>query len=323
MNRFAIVKSPLDVELLKAERSTLETVQFDEPLSDEDYRALAVFLGDNPDITLRVYGFDRELASLEFLRWFPDLASFSLDGLHYVDNLEGLRKLSANLRCIDVGQTKKSLDLRPLMRFKRLQKLRIVRHSRGLPELLQANRHLRALALWRCALDKLLGGVEFPKLEALALTLGSYKSNLWLPRTEMLRYLALRVIRGVAEVGFLNELRSLQWLWLDGLGKVSRLPDFSSHFELMRVDLTGMRGLRGADSLEPLRRVPKLEELLVTESKLPVEAFRPLVGMPSLRRVGVGLGSQRRNEEVEKLLAKPAPDSLDQFSNRVGLIYTL
>ncbi|NYT94616.1 hypothetical protein [Salinispora sp. H7-4] len=323
MERFAIVESPLDVELLKAERATLDTVQFDKPLSDRDYRALAAFLEDNPDITLRAYGFDRELASLEFLRWFPDLASFSLDGLHWVDNLEGLRKLPADLRCIDVGQTQKSLDLRPLMRFKRLRKLRIQRHSKSLTELLQVNQQLQALALWNCTLDKFLGGIEFPELEALALTLGSCKSNIWLPRTEMLCYLALRGIRGVAEVGFLDELRSLQWLWLDGLAKVSRLPDLSWHPELMRVDLTEMRGLRGVDSLEPLRRVPKLEELLVTESKLPVEAFRPLVGMPSLRRVGVGLGSQRRNEEVKKLLAKPAPDSLDQFSNRVGLIYTL
>ncbi|MER7455786.1 hypothetical protein [Micromonospora sp. NPDC126480] len=295
-------------------------MQIDRNLHDDEYLALASFLQENPQILLRAFGFDQEMAKLEFLRWFPSLRKFSLAGLHHVTTLEGLRYLPADLAYLDLGETAHALDLEPAMRFERLRTLRVVQHVKGLVDLLQVNKELRALALWRHSLDGILQTLELPRLESLALTLGSLKSDSWVSRVGDLHYLAVRGTRGVTTVDWVRKLRSLKWLWLDDLSKVGRLPDLSANVELLRVDLTDMRNLREADSLESLRNAPNLEELLITESRLPVEAFRPLVDKASLRRVGVGLGSQRRNEDAQTLLARPAPSSLTDFSSRIGVI---
>ncbi|TCB92675.1 hypothetical protein E0H26_23725 [Micromonospora zingiberis] len=297
-------------------------MQFEQPLTADGYRALASIIQDNPQITLRAYGSDRELAELRFLEWFPGLRRFSFAHLYGVESLEPLARLAPELEFLNAGETKKALDLGPITQLTNLKELRVVSHRKGLTELLEANSGLRSLALWRLPLDRYLPAIP-PSVDALALTLGSLTADQWPDAVGNLRYLAIRGVRGVNELKRLNEIEALEWLWLDDLTKLSELPDFAQFRALLRLDLTGLKSLREADALRSLSRAPRIEELLVADSRLPVEAFRPLVGHPTLNRVGAGLGSERRNDQVDELLGKPIPSSFRDFAARIRVTQML
>lgn len=293
---------------------TVDSYPLTSPLAAAGYRALAEQLDRTPDMRLRVSGFDRTLAGLEFLKWLPGLRRLSISGLYYATDLSALRHLPEDVEYLDLGETLKPLDLAPTLRFTRLTELRVVSHRRNLPQLLDRNPALRGLSLWRLPVDKVQPTVSLPRLESLALSLGSLHDPHWPAQHPHLRYLALRGVRGVHDLGVLEHLPSLEWLWLDGLGGVDHVPDLAANRCLLRVDLTGMRGLRAPDALAGVAGAPQLRELLVSESRLPVDAFRPLAGFRQLERVGVGLGSNRRNQQVDAILSRPPQRSVSGFA---------
>lgn len=294
-----------------------------EPMTAAGYRALAERLARTPERELRVSGFSRRLARLEFLKWFPRLRRLSIVGLHYVTDLSALRYLPEDVEYLELGETQKPLDLAPALRFSRLTELRVVGHGRHLPELLDRNPELRALSLWRLPVDKVLRAVSLPRLESLALTLGSLHDPHWLTCHPHLRYLALRLVRGVRNLDALAHLPSLEWLWLDGLGGIDHIPDLTPNTNVLRVDLTSMRGLRTPEALAGVARAPRLRELLVSESRLPAEAFRALASLRQLERVGVGLGSDRRNQQVDAMLARPPQRALHEYAAEHGIVLVL
>jgi hypothetical protein len=294
----------------------------EEPLAPAGYRSLAEELEQFTDGTLSVSGFDTELARLEFLIWFPNLRRLTLPHLYYAEDLAALQFLPANLEVLEVGVTEKPLDLTPACRFEQIRKLRVVGHRRGLRKLIEQNQSLRALSLWRISrIDRAVPTLP-QQLESLAVTLGSIQNVSWLSQCSALRYLALRGTRGLSDLTPLKSLERLEWLWLDGLKKIERLPDLSANRALIRVDLTEMRGLRSNDALQNLAKAPMLREVLVTESLLPSEAFRPLTDHPHLERVGVGLGSERRNRDAQELLALPPQRTHTDFAETHGIRLT-
>ncbi|WBB91468.1 hypothetical protein [Verrucosispora sp. WMMC514] len=273
-------------------------------------------------MTLRVYGSDGDLATLRFLRWFPRLRRFSIAGLHHLTDLAPLQQLSADVEFLDIGETRTPLDLTPVAAFQGLRQLRIVAHRRGLPDLLHANPALRGLALWRLPVDQVLPVIALPDLRSLALTLGSLTNAEWLTRAPGLRYLALRAVRKLTNLDTVTRLPALQWLWLDAL-TLDHLPDFAACTALLRVDCTEMRHLRHPASLQGLAAAPQLQQLLVTESRLPIEAFNPFVDHPTLEHVGVGLGTERRNHQARRLLRRTPPPADTDFARTHGLLRVL
>ncbi|MCG5436430.1 hypothetical protein [Micromonospora foliorum] len=191
---------------------------------------------------------------------------------------------------LDIGETRKPFDLAPVARFRRLRRLRIVEHRRGLPKLLHANPGLRDLSLWRLPVDHVLPIIALPHLQALALTLGSLTNSDWLTEIPTLRYLALRRVRKLSDLTPVTRLPVLQWLWLETL-TVERLPDFGSSTMLTRTECLGMRHLRHPAALHGLAAAPQLRELLVAAPHLPVDAVVPFVDHPTLERAGIVLGS--------------------------------
>ncbi|WP_433650011.1 hypothetical protein ACQP2C_26320 [Micromonospora zamorensis] len=312
------VRSPVDVAQLRARLGDADVVQFQEPLAEAEYRSMAALLGDHPMVPLRVYGFDDDLATLRFLRWFPHVRRFSVAGLWHLTDLAPLDQLSANVELLDIGETRKPLDLAPVTRFRRLRRLRIVEHRRGLTELLHANPGLRDLSLWRLPVDHVLPVIALPHLQALALTLGSLTNSEWLTQIPTLRYLALRRVRKISDLTPVTRLLALQWLWLETL-TVDRLPDFGSSIMLTRVECLGSRHLRHPTALQGLAAAPQLRELLVAAPHLPVDALVPFVGHPTLERAGIVLGSQQRDRDADDLLRLPAPRPDTQFAAMHGL----
>ncbi|MEU1840291.1 hypothetical protein [Micromonospora chersina] len=185
------VRRPVDVAQLGTRLGNADVVQFCEPLTGVEYRSLAALLVDHPKVLLRAYGFNDGLATLRFLRWFPRLRRFSVAGLHDLTDLAPLDQLNAHLEFLDIGETRKPLDLAPVAAFHELRALRIVAHRRGLAELLNANPGLQALALWRLPVDQVLPVMALPHLQSLALTLGSLTTSAWVAQFPALRYLAL------------------------------------------------------------------------------------------------------------------------------------
>ncbi|MET9302970.1 hypothetical protein ABZX66_26960 [Micromonospora aurantiaca] len=317
------VSSPIDVPRLRAELDTATRVQFQAPLSDADYRTLAAILAEHPSVTLRAYGFDTELSTLRFLRWFPHLRRLSVADLFHLTDLTPLHQLDADVEFLDLGETRKPLDLTPATAFRNLRELRIATHHRGLADLLHTNPNLQGLALWRIPVDQILPIVTLPHLQSLSLTLGSLTDAEWLTQIPTLSYLAVRNVRRLTNLEPVTRLPALQWLILNAL-TIDQLPDFSPSTALLRVDLDGMRRLRQPNALHGLAAAPRLQDLWVTQSSLPAEAFIPFASHPTLTHVGVGLGSERRNRAAEHLLGRtPPPRDDDYFAATHNLLYIL
>ncbi|MBQ0906854.1 hypothetical protein [Micromonospora sp. U21] len=322
MSDLVEVSSPIDVPRLRARLNDGARVQFQEPLSEADYRSLAVILMDHPSVTVRAYGSDEELATLRLLRWFPHLRRLSVAGLYNLTDLTPLHQLSADVEVLDIGETRKPLDLTPVAAFRDLRELRIVAHRRGLADLLNANPGLQGLALWRLPVDRLIPAVTLAHLQSLSLTLGSLTDGEWLAQFPTLRYLALRNVRRLTNLDTVTRLPALQWLILNSL-ITDQLPDFSPCTALLRVDCDAMRHLRHPTSLQGLAAAPQLRDLRVTQSQLPVNAFMPFTSHPSLEHVGVGLGSERRNRDAHRLLGRTPPRADTHFATTHGLLYML
>jgi hypothetical protein len=320
MTGYVEVASSVDVASLERWDADVEVVQFQQPLREADYRSLAAWLSRHPSVALRVYGFDRELTTLGFLRWFPHVRRLSVDELYYLTDLTPLQHLDRCVEWLDIGQTLKPLDLRPLAGLQHVRQLRVVGHRRGLGELIEANAGLQGLALWRLPVDRILPGLMLPDLQSLAVTRGSLTDSGWLGQFRTLRYLALRAVRTLVDLQPVAGMVGLRWLWLDGLA-MDRLPDFGSSTELIRVDCTNMRHLRHPTALNGLAAAPRLEQLLVTESQLPIEAFIPFADHPRLEHAGFGLGTDRRNRAAKRLLGLTPPPSPNRFAAEHGLAY--
>jgi hypothetical protein len=64
--------------------------------------------------------------------------------------------------------------------------------------------------------------------------------------------------------------------------------------------------MKGLVDLTPARDAPSLRQLAVVDMPhLQPEAFGPLVGHPTLESLRFGLGSQRKNDAVERLIRLP------------------
>ena len=313
-----IIRSPIDTDRLTAAIGDTRQLQFDEPLTESEYRLVARLLENHPRVTLRAYGLDTELAGLEFLRFFPKLRRFSISHLHHVTDVAPLNALPDDLQLLDLGVTAEPLDLGSL-KFTRLRDLLVSGHTDGLSQLVSNNPELESLSLSRLRADSILDDAQLPAgLERLFLVLGS-ASDLWgLRRLPDLRQLALRQVKGVNDttLAVVGELPRLQWLWLDTLPGVTRVPQLFRDGELQRLDLDGLSGMRGDDALAAIADATKLREASLTSCKLAVSAFSALAGHPTLSAITIGLGGVRKNQQAQALLNLPAAMSVTEYARR-------
>ncbi|MEU8005749.1 hypothetical protein AB0B66_31705 [Catellatospora sp. NPDC049111] len=307
------VSSPLDVAALKQDLPAAHLIQFNDPLTDDDFGALGELTRSFPDVELRAYGVYGPV-TLDFLRHLPQLRRLSLDQ-HCLTDVSALSELLPDLQSLVLGETHGMVDLRPL-RLRGLRRLGVAGHRRGLAELVNGNPDLRSLSLRGLPVDQLLGDVELPNLEELNLRLGSINELSWVCRFQGLRQLMLWRVRGVADLDALARLPELRWLWLDTLKAVERMPDFSASRNLFRIDLDNLSSMRTEDALAGLARAEGLEELGLYQGRIPVTALRALVGHPRLKRVALGLGSARRNREASTVIDLPSPISVYAYAQR-------
>ena len=295
------VSSPLTDEMLRPSATGRGIVQFSRILSVEDFGRLADWLRQCPQMTLRVYG-SSEIRDLEFLRFFPSLRRFDADTLYELGNANGLRHLPEDLEALALGATRGKLDLTILARFRRLEMLYLEGQTKKL-DVISGLTSLEKLTLRSITLPDLSLLLPLSRLVSLDLKLGGTRDLSLLPRIGRLRYLELWLIKGLSDISAVAHLSHLRYLFLQALKRVTRLPDLSRAHALRRVHLETMKGLR---DLRPLATAPALEELLLVDMpNLQPEDLRPLVGLPRLKAVTAGLGSDRKNAQARELLALP------------------
>lgn len=297
------VKSPITNEQLFPLDSRCKVVQFDSPLTEEDHVKLAGFMRAHPQIPLRIYGhYTKPLSNLSFLKHYPFLSGFQVD-VYDLDSTEGIESLPDTLEFFGFGQTKsKKLSLGFLRRFGQLKNLYLEGHSKDI-EVVANLSNLEQLTVRSITLPDLMLVSHLKKLWSLDIKLGGTKNLDLLLQMEALKYLELWMIKGIQNLDVIAEITTLQNLFLQALKNVTTLPSFRKLRSLRRVTLDTMKGLT---DLSPIADAPALEELLiVAANQFQPEDFKSFIGHPTLKSAAIGLGSVRKNEQVQKLLGLP------------------
>lgn len=320
------VASPVTSRKLSRVPRDVERVQFSMPLTDEDHRALGRWFVEHPKVHLRAHGHEALGAAgdLSFLRHYPGLTGLSVDCLYDPPVLDArsLGLLPTTLRELDLEVRTSDDALERLAELPDLHRLSLA-HRRRLPPVLSQLTSLRELHLTgpvkdleplagltqldhlklRSVTADLAPLVAMTQLRALEIRLGGMTDLSAIPRIGAITYLELWLVRGLADLTFLADMHHLQHLFLQALKNVQALPDLSRCAALERVWLETMKGLVDVSALAT---APALRELdLVDCGHLRPEDLLPLKASRSLRQLGVGMGSDRKNLAARSLLAIP------------------
>jgi len=297
------VSSPLTEEMLSPFPTPEGSVTFTSLLTDFDFERLADWMRGYPQLSLRVSRSRDGITDLEFLRFFPFIRHFGAVVLyHSLQSIEGLRHVSADLESLDIGATKHKLDLTVLERFSALKSLTLEGQTKGIAAISKLTM-LEDLTLRSITLPDLSLLLPMTGLLALDIKLGGTKDLGLLPRIGTLEYLELWMVKGLTDISAVGNLPHLRYLFLQALRRVQALPDLSNDKQLRRIHIETMKGLH---DLRPLATAPALEQLLLIDmAHLQPEDLRPLVGLPNLKGVDIGLGSDRKNNAARLLLKLP------------------
>lgn len=270
------------------------------PLADPEYSRIAALMKAHGVSDLMVHSHAR-FRNLAFLEHFPFLKSFFAECFP-IGSLEGVEALPESLKELTLGRTKKKFSLAFLERFRCLETLSLEAHSQDF-EAISSLSTLRNLTLRSFSLPDLSALVPLKNLDRLDIKLGGTRNLEHLPEIGRLRYVELWMIRGLSDLRPVGGVVTLQWLFLESLKNVRRLPPLGLLKALRRVELWTMKGLR---DLRPLLGAPALEELVVIgAAHLRPSDFVLLRGHPPLKRATITLDSLRKNEEVKALLGLP------------------
>jgi internalin A len=294
-------------------------------LTETDHKKLAVFVRKHPKINFRTYAhYFVKSVDLDFLRHYPFLRKFTADvhtlkdisglrfaphlrelGIHgyRLDDLSGLEFVPQKLERFSFGQTKtKKHSLAFLQRFRRLQSLFIEGHTKDI-DAIGALSELQDLTLRSITLPDLRCLRPLKQLLSLDIKLGGTKDLGLLPQIGRLRYLELWLIKGLCDLAPVANISTLQFLFLQALRNVKRIPSLAKLEKLRRLHLQQMKGLV---DLRPIAAAPALEDLIVYEMRhLEADAFQPFIGHRSLKHATISLGGARKRNAVKQLLGLP------------------
>jgi hypothetical protein len=296
------VATPLDEAKLRAIDRKLRVVQFETPLNERDCQILAEFMKEHPQVVLRAFDlFAFRITDLEFLRHFSSIKKFQCN-LWKLPSFDGLAHLSNELEELHLGRTRsKALSLKILDRFPNLKVLYVEGHTK----------HANVIGTLSTLEDLTLRSVTFSDLDflrplrnlwSLDIKLGGTKDLSALPDIGLLKYVELWMIRGLDDLTPIGAIPTLQYLFLQSLKQVRELPPMTRLSSLRRIHIEDLKGLV---DLAPIRNAPALEELTVSARHLQPHHFLCLKNHPTLKRASIGLGSDRKNREVENILSLP------------------
>ena len=308
-----------------AENQNLQVLQTRSPIDANTWQLInEELLVRRPDVEIRVYGFYGQVCDLSFLQRMTELRRFSADCLHkavgieHLAGLDNLERLSigiydletfdfladipSGLRELALAATKsKKPRLDALPRFAFLQRLYLEGQQRGIEALAHLTK-LERLTLRSISTPDLTYIRPLRSLVDLEVKLGGIRDFSTLAGKTGLRYLELWQIRGLRDLGFVSTLTGLQYLFLQSLRNVIAIPDFSQLGKLRRLYLENMKALTDVSAL---LSAPVLTEFIhVSAQNMQPEQYADLAKIPTLKRVLVGFGSRKKNQELAMMMQK-------------------
>jgi Leucine-rich repeat (LRR) protein len=233
------------------------------------------------------------LATMEQLEWL------SVD-IFNLENFEFLRGIPNTVTKLSLGPTRsKKPQLDDLCRFQSLKTLYLEGQQQGI-EVLSELLTLEDLTLRSITTKGLHFIANLPRLWSLDIKLGGIRDLSSLGGKESIKYLELWQVRGLTDHNAVSSMTGLQYLFLQSLRNVTAIPDLCKLQNLRRIYLENMKGLKDVSTLQS---APALEEFIhVSAQNMKVEDYKHLLEIPTLKRVLVGFGSDRKNQSLEDMM---------------------
>ena len=217
-------------------------------------------------IELRVYGFYSAVCDLSFVSRVGNVRRFSADclrqatsvehiadlenleelsiGIYGLDSFDFLMQLPDGIKRLSLAATKsKKPQLQMLSRFQSLTHLYLERQQQNI-EVLSELKRLEDLTLRSITTEGLDYISTLPRLWSLDIELGGIRNLSAIAGKESIKYLELWQIRGLSDIGVLSSLGGLQSLFLQSLINVTAIPDLSKLYNLRRLHLENLKGLK-------------------------------------------------------------------------------
>lgn len=300
-----------------------KVIQASKPVSLNTWQRLneTLFL-HRPDIQARVWGFNRSICDLSFLRLLTNVRHLAIDCLHgqvtgienialisdleslsvgiwQLEDFDFLNDISPRLRSLALHQTRsKKPNLALLQRFLELDTIYLEGQQKDIDVLARLS-ELKDVTLRSIS----TAGLDYLKplrnMWSLDIKLGGIRDLSAIRGMANIKYLELWQVKGLSDVSVIGELPGLQNLFLQSLPNVHALPSLSLLYSLRRIEFMNMKGLR---DLTPLEFAPALEEFAMVEGfKNEPEDLYPVLRNPSLRRVSAGFSSLKKCQKFERM----------------------
>jgi len=279
------------------------------------------FFANHPEIELRVYGFYSKICDLSFTSRMTNVEHFSADclkdavgvehiasmlrlkslsiGIYHLQDFDFLKQITTRITKLFLGRTSsKKPDLSPLSRFANLEKIYIEGQQKNI-EVLSALNNLREVILRSISTPDLSYLKPLSHMWSLDIKLGGIKNINAIEGMENIKYLELWQINGLSDLSVISSLVGLQNFFLQSLAQVHALPPFGQLIKLRRIHLDNLKGL---EELSVLKDAPSLEEFIHTYAQnMQPEDYLPLLSIPTLKRVFVAFGSDKKNKRFAQL----------------------
>ena len=305
-----------------AEDNDIRTLQFSTPLADSELDNLErIVFSRRPDLTLRVYGHYQLTCDLSILKRIPSVQKLSADcllnatkvetvtklhklqelsiGVFDLESFAFLRDVPATLTRLGLYETfSKKPSIAEMGRLKNLKVLYLNGQQKGIEAISELEK-LETAVLSSISTADVNYLTNLQTLWSVQIILGGIKSFHALSSLKSLKYLELFQIRGLNDLSFISEIRSLQHLFIQSQKQVTRLPDFQNNSELRRIYLENLKGLTDLSSLE---FAPSLEEFIyVLAGNQQPENLLPVLRNQRVRRVCCRFGSNKKNNHFDEL----------------------
>lgn len=255
------VAPPLTAQMLEPLPEDCLGILFDQPLADEEYRALAALLERHPAKELyavQLASAANPITDLGFLRHFPNLQRFACN-LHPLQSFDGIQSLN-HIDKLTVFRPDVTLSAAPLGELTTLRELWLDGHYRDLPVLV----NLTGVTYMKMGYAGKLADLNFlpPSVTKFSMNLGSITNIDALAALPNLTWLAFHKVRSLANLTPLTNATSLEYLYFAGLTSVTNLFDMSA---LTRLAELHIHDLIHLTELHPILTAPNLRKLSVTD----------------------------------------------------------
>lgn len=234
--------------------------------------------------------------SLDFLEHLGGLKHLRIS-LPNLTSLEPLRFVQDTLETLIVAGFEKSpkFSLQPVANCRQLRNLGLTRVTKDL-EIIWGLPELEELSLTGYRTSDLAPAKRLKKLRIFYVGFGGLENvDVLQMMPKLVAFQAMRT-KGLSDLTPVATLTDLQFLALGDLAQVERFPDCSKLRRLRRVYLDTLHGLQ---DLTGLAKAPALEELIVINSKIMADVFKPLVKHAKLKRATIGLASRKEEKAAD------------------------